>query len=59
MRSTPTEKEPLINVQRASGFYQLTVDDKSQYGQKNKEGEMRFVVYHDKGRKPYQVPLSV
>ncbi|GJE91736.1 hypothetical protein PsYK624_078870 [Phanerochaete sordida] len=36
------------------GFYQLTVDDKCQYGQKNKEGDMRFVVYHDKGRKPYQ-----
>lgn len=25
-----------------------------QYGQKNAQGEMRFVVYHDKERKPFQ-----
>lgn len=25
-----------------------------QYGQKNAQGDMRFVVYHDKERKPYQ-----
>ena len=37
------------------GLYELTVDDKLQYGQKNAQGDMRFVVYHDKGRKLYQV----
>ncbi|KAJ7862429.1 hypothetical protein B0H13DRAFT_1900078 [Mycena leptocephala] len=25
-----------------------------QYGQKNAQGELRFIVYHDKERKPYQ-----
>lgn len=25
-----------------------------QYGQKNAEGELRFLVYHDTERKPYQ-----
>ncbi|KAK3402948.1 hypothetical protein B0T20DRAFT_474753 [Sordaria brevicollis] len=34
--------------------YKLKVDDKLQYGQKNSAGENRFVVFHDKERKPYQ-----
>ena len=25
-----------------------------QYGQKNAQGELRFIVYHDQERKPYQ-----
>ena len=25
-----------------------------QYGQKNAKGDMRFIVYHDKEREPYQ-----
>ena len=25
-----------------------------QYGQKNAQGDLRFIVYHDKERKPYQ-----
>lgn len=33
----------------------MAIDDKFQYGQKNKNGDARFVVYHDKGRKQYQV----
>ena len=33
----------------------MKLDDKFQYGQKNASGELRFVVYHDKERKPYQV----
>jgi len=37
----------------------LTIDDKFQYGQKNAQGDMRFVVYHEKSRKPFQVHLSV
>ncbi|KAG8930983.1 hypothetical protein FRC02_003404 [Tulasnella sp. 418] len=34
--------------------YELTIDNKLQYGQKNKIGEQRFIVYHDKERKPFQ-----
>jgi len=34
--------------------YKLHVDDRLQYGQKNSSGELRFVVFHDKERKPYQ-----
>ncbi|KAG9605512.1 hypothetical protein KCU97_g485, partial [Aureobasidium melanogenum] len=34
--------------------YKIKVDDKIQYGQKNAQGELRFVVYHDKERKRYQ-----
>ncbi|KAG8909107.1 hypothetical protein FRC02_007998, partial [Tulasnella sp. 418] len=34
--------------------YEVTIDNKYQYGQKNKTGENRFIVYHDKERKPYQ-----
>ncbi|KAJ7779478.1 hypothetical protein DFH07DRAFT_950539 [Mycena maculata] len=34
--------------------YKLKVNDRLQYGQKNTEGELRFIVYHDKERKPYQ-----
>jgi len=55
MFSLLVEKKPLMDVRHASGFYQLTIDEKCQYGQKNGQGDMRFVVYHDKGRKPYQV----
>ncbi|KAI0048639.1 hypothetical protein FA95DRAFT_1026770 [Auriscalpium vulgare] len=38
-----------------SGAYELTIDDKFQYGQKNGGGEHRFVVFHDKSRKPYHL----
>ncbi|KAK1753655.1 hypothetical protein QBC47DRAFT_430496 [Echria macrotheca] len=34
--------------------YKLKVDDKLQYGQKNAQGDNRFIVFHDKDRKPYQ-----
>lgn len=33
----------------------FTVDNRFQYGQKNSNGEARFVVYHDKEHRPYQV----
>ncbi|KAF7354338.1 hypothetical protein MVEN_01122300 [Mycena venus] len=29
--------------------YKLKVDNRLQYGQKNAQGELRFIVYHDKG----------
>ncbi|KAJ6458012.1 hypothetical protein C8R45DRAFT_943026 [Mycena sanguinolenta] len=35
--------------------YKMKVDSKLQYGQKNAQGELRFVVYHDQEHKPYQV----
>ncbi|KAJ2912320.1 hypothetical protein MD484_g8091, partial [Candolleomyces efflorescens] len=34
--------------------YKIKVNSELQYGQKNAAGELRFVVYHDKERKPYQ-----
>jgi hypothetical protein len=37
----------------------VSINDEWQFGQKNKEGANRWVVLHDKGRKPYQVSLSV
>ncbi|GJE91737.1 hypothetical protein PsYK624_078880 [Phanerochaete sordida] len=52
--SGPAEHLGRVAPKDAEGYYELIVDDKCQYGQKNKEGDMRFVVYHDKGRKPYQ-----
>ena len=33
----------------------VSINDEWQFGQKNKEGANRWVVLHDKGRKPYQV----
>lgn len=38
--------------------YKTRVDDRFQYGQKNAAGENRFLILHDKGRKPYQVISS-
>ncbi|THU81252.1 hypothetical protein K435DRAFT_629348, partial [Dendrothele bispora CBS 962.96] len=32
----------------------VTITEKFQYGQKNAQGDFRFVVYHDTSRKPYQ-----
>lgn len=37
----------------------MRLDNNFQYGQKNAEGELRFVVYHDEERKPYQVRSKV
>ncbi|KAA8895560.1 hypothetical protein FN846DRAFT_911624 [Sphaerosporella brunnea] len=45
-----------------AGCYEVTVDEHFQYGQKNKEGECRFLVYHKKGRKPFQhrfIPTAI
>jgi hypothetical protein len=38
-----------------TGFYELTIDDRSQYEQRNANGEGRSVVLHNKDFKPYQV----
>lgn len=32
----------------------MTIDSSFQYGQKNAQGDLRFLVYHDKERRPYQ-----
>ncbi|EKM50972.1 uncharacterized protein PHACADRAFT_199799, partial [Phanerochaete carnosa HHB-10118-sp] len=50
----PGEHISHIAHKDAQGFYEVTIDDRFQYGQKNKNGDARFVVYHDKGRKQYQ-----
>ena len=34
--------------------YKLKIDGSMQYGQKNAQGEMRFLVLHDQERKPFQ-----
>ncbi|KAG8782661.1 hypothetical protein FRC12_020580 [Ceratobasidium sp. 428] len=45
----------LRKTQSAVGdYYELKVDGKSRYGQKNAKGEARFIVYHDTSRNPFQ-----
>ncbi|KAG8756390.1 hypothetical protein FRC12_010591 [Ceratobasidium sp. 428] len=39
---------------KVGDHYELKVDDKARYGQKNAKGEARFIVYHDTSRNPYQ-----
>jgi hypothetical protein len=36
------------------GVYEAKLDSHFQYGQKNPDGQFRFVVFHDKSRHPYQ-----
>ncbi|KAF7981954.1 hypothetical protein HWV62_30749 [Athelia sp. TMB] len=43
-----------VGTEEPGEGYKITVDSNLQYGQKNAAGELRFVVYHDKARKPYQ-----
>ncbi|KDQ09654.1 hypothetical protein BOTBODRAFT_36886 [Botryobasidium botryosum FD-172 SS1] len=35
-------------------YYEVKIDEKFQYGQKNSKGDNRWVVLHDHSRKPYQ-----
>ncbi|KAK7442568.1 hypothetical protein VKT23_016166 [Stygiomarasmius scandens] len=42
------------NILRLRNTAKVTITDKFQYGQKNAQGDFRFVVYHDTSRKPYQ-----
>ncbi|KAG8719950.1 hypothetical protein FRC09_010355 [Ceratobasidium sp. 395] len=39
---------------KVGDHYELKVDGKTRYGQKNAKGEARFIVYHDTSRNPYQ-----
>lgn len=39
--------------------YEITIDDRHQYGSSNVWGQNQFVVWHDKDRKPYAVSLSL
>ena len=38
-----------------SDVFIVTINDRFQYGQKNKNGDGRWVALHDKDNKPYQV----
>ncbi|KAF7973431.1 hypothetical protein HWV62_15116 [Athelia sp. TMB] len=49
-----TEEPGVTGMVTNAEGYKITVDSNLQYGQKNAAGELRFVVYHDKARKPYQ-----
>ncbi|KAG8755152.1 hypothetical protein FRC12_010981 [Ceratobasidium sp. 428] len=42
------------HINKVDGHYELKVDDKTRYGQKNAKGEARFIVYHDTSRNPFQ-----
>ena len=37
--------------------FSVTVDESFQYGQKNARGEGRWLAYHDRSQKPYQVSV--
>ncbi|KAF8597172.1 hypothetical protein BDV93DRAFT_562566 [Ceratobasidium sp. AG-I] len=39
---------------KVGDFYQFTINEYSRYGQKNAQGENRFIVFHDNSRSPYQ-----
>lgn len=41
-----------------SGGWVVEISDRFQYGQKNKNGDGRWVALHDKDNKPYQVCLQ-
>jgi hypothetical protein len=44
-----------IQKDKYTGAFELKVDSKVQYGQKNADSDNQFVVYHDTSRKPFQV----
>ena len=48
-----TGHETTINVSVTEG-YKIKIDSSVQYGQKNAQGDMRFLVLHDQERKPFQ-----
>ena len=43
-----------LKAKSSGDSFTITVDDSFQYGQKNKQGEGRFLVFHDKSRNPFQ-----
>lgn len=53
---TPISRNPFTKVYILSKTegYKMTIDSSFQYGQKNAKGDLRFLVYHDKERRPYQ-----
>jgi ribosomal protein L21E len=44
-----------LKTKSSGESFTITVDDSFQYGQKNKQGDGRWLVYHDKSRNPFQV----
>ncbi|KAL0063537.1 hypothetical protein AAF712_009536 [Marasmius tenuissimus] len=43
-----------LGKKNADGYYEVTISDKHQYGQKNKNGDNRWVAFHEKSRGMYQ-----
>ncbi|KAG8718259.1 hypothetical protein FRC09_012928 [Ceratobasidium sp. 395] len=54
INSTSDNHISKIATKNVNGEYEFKIDAKSQYGQADETGKNRWVVYHDKGRKPYQ-----
>ncbi|KAK0743965.1 hypothetical protein B0T18DRAFT_431137 [Schizothecium vesticola] len=52
--SSPDYIGKIPGVTKNGDSFTVTINDRFQYGQKNKEGEKRWVVLHDKGNKMYQ-----
>lgn len=46
-----------LELTSTSDSWLVTISDSFQYGQKNKNGEGRWVALHDKNNKPYQVSI--
>ncbi|KAJ5177741.1 uncharacterized protein N7500_000440 [Penicillium coprophilum] len=47
--------QPVVNPSSSTPWHAFTVTNDFQYGQLNEAGEARFLVYHKKESKPYQV----
>ncbi|KAH6639225.1 hypothetical protein C7974DRAFT_469788 [Boeremia exigua] len=43
-----------LKAKSSGTSFTVQVDESFQYGQKNAQGEGRFLVFHDKSRNPYQ-----
>jgi hypothetical protein len=51
--------EPVVNQNSSAAWHAFTVTNDFQYGQVNEAGEARFLVFHDKKNKPFQVGMGV
>ncbi|VBB81971.1 Putative protein of unknown function [Podospora comata] len=52
--SSPTHLSKLPDAKKEGDNFIVTINDKFQYGQKNAQGENRWLVLHDKDNKLYQ-----
>ena len=46
-----------VVIQITLGYWEVIVNNRFQYGQKNRQGEGRWLVYHDQGRDMWQVSI--